>query len=136
MNPEHPVIRGTAQNPDIYFQGREVQNKYFDAVPDIVVEYMDRFAAVTGRKYKPYEYYGAADADRVVVAMGSVCDTIEETVDYLISKGEKVGCVKVHLYRPFAESAFWQKYHQACRRLPFWIERKNPVQLVNRCILM
>ncbi len=126
LNPEHPVIRGTAQNPDIYFQGREVQNKYFDAVPDIVVEYMDRFAAVTGRKYKPYEYYGAADADRVVVAMGSVCDTIEETVDYLISKGEKVGCVKVHLYRPFAESAFLAEIPQSVQKIAVLDRTKEP----------
>lgn len=106
LNPEHPVIRGTAQNPDIYFQGREVQNKYFDAVPQIVEEYMNKYASVTGRQYKPYEYYGALDAERVIIAMGSVCDTVEETVDHLIAKGEKVGAVKVHLYRPFSCSHF------------------------------
>ncbi len=102
LNPEHPVIRGTAQNPDIYFQGREVQNKYFDAVPEIVIEYMEKFGQITGRAYKPYEYYGAPDADRVIIAMGSICDTIEEVVDALTKKGEKVGSVKVHLYRPFS----------------------------------
>ena len=126
LNPERPVIRGTAQNPDIYFQGREVQNKYFDAVPDIVIEYMNKFASVTGRQYKPYEYYGAPDADRVIVAMGSVCDTIEETVDHLNAKGEKVGAVKVHLYRPFSINYFLEEIPESVQKIAVLDRTKEP----------
>lgn len=102
MNPENPKIRGTAQNDDIYFQTRELTNKFYDAIPDIVAYYMDEISKVTGRKYAPFVYYGAPDATRVIVAMGSVTQTLEEVVDYLNSKGEKVGVLKVHLYRPFS----------------------------------
>jgi len=102
LNPEHPVLRGTAQNPDIYFQSREVANPFYDAIPDIVEHYMEEYKKITDREYHPFQYYGAEDADRVIFAMGSVCDTIEETIDYLMAKGEKVGVVKVHLYRPFS----------------------------------
>ncbi|HEX9059446.1 MAG TPA: pyruvate:ferredoxin (flavodoxin) oxidoreductase, partial [Clostridia bacterium] len=108
LNPEHPVVRGTAQNPDIYFQGREVQNKFFDSIPDIVAGYMQEIKRITGRGYRPFDYYGASDAEYVIVAMGSVCDTIDETIDYLTAKGEKVGAVKVHLYRPFSEKYFFE----------------------------
>ncbi len=101
LNPEHPVLRGTAQNPDIFFQAREACNKYYDAVPSIVEEYMDKVNAKIGTNYKPFNYYGAPDAEKVIIAMGSVCDTIEETIDYMLANGEKVGLVKVHLYRPF-----------------------------------
>jgi len=100
--PEHPVVRGTAQNPDIYFQGREVQNRFFDEAPQIVQTYMDALKQVTGRGYNLFDYYGAPDAENIIIAMGSVCDTIEETVDFLTSRGKKVGAVKVHLYRPFS----------------------------------
>ncbi|MBR2333384.1 MAG: pyruvate:ferredoxin (flavodoxin) oxidoreductase, partial [Rikenellaceae bacterium] len=102
LNPAHPVTRGTAQNPDIYFQTREACNKFYDAVPDMVAEAMAGISRITGRDYKPFTYYGAADAERVVVAMGSVTETLKETVDYLCAKGEKVGVVTVHLYRPFS----------------------------------
>ncbi|MGE4271871.1 MAG: pyruvate:ferredoxin (flavodoxin) oxidoreductase [Desulfitobacterium sp.] len=102
LNPERPVLRGTAQNPDVYFQGREASNRFYDAVPDIVAHYMKEYAKITGREYLPFQYYGAEDAERIIIAMGSICDTIEETVDYLVAKGEKVGVIKVHLYRPFS----------------------------------
>lgn len=106
LNPDHPVIRGTAQNPDIYFQEREVANRYYDALPDIVEDYMGKISEITGREYHLFNYYGAPDADRMIVAMGSVCDVIEETVDYLNARGEKVGLLNVHLYRPFSIKHF------------------------------
>lgn len=106
LNPEHPVTRGTAQNPDIFFQARESANTFYDAVPGIVEHYMNEINKLTGRNYKLFNYYGAEDAERVIIAMGSCCDTIEETVDYLNSKGEKVGLVKVRLYRPFSAKHF------------------------------
>lgn len=102
LNPEHPKTRGTAQNDDIYFQGREAQNKFYDALPDIVAHYMSEISKETGREYKPFTYYGAPDAERIVVAMGSVTECLKETIDYLRSKGEKVGLVTPHLYRPFS----------------------------------
>ena len=102
LNPEHPVQRGTAQNPDIYFQGREAANTYYDALPDVVEEYMNTVNAKIGTKYKLFNYYGARDAENVIIAMGSVNETIEEVVDYLNAAGEKVGLIKVRLYRPFS----------------------------------
>ena len=101
LNPEHPVIRGTAQNDDIFFQASEASNKYYDALPEIVVDYMNQVNARIGSDYKPFNYYGAPDAEEVIIAMGSVCECAEEVVDYLCAAGEKVGLVKVHLYRPF-----------------------------------
>lgn len=106
LNPEHPVIRGTNQNPDIFFQAREACNPFFAAVPEIVAGYLAEISKITGRDYQLFNYYGAPDAERVVVAMGSVCDTIETVVDELMAKGEKVGMVKVRLYRPFATQYF------------------------------
>ncbi|ADL69720.1 pyruvate ferredoxin/flavodoxin oxidoreductase [Thermoanaerobacterium thermosaccharolyticum DSM 571] len=106
LNPEHPVTRGTAQNPDIYFQEREASNRYYNAIPEIVEYYMNEISKITGREYKLFNYYGAPDAERIIVAMGSVTETIEETIDYLMKKGEKVGVVKVHLYRPFSFKHF------------------------------
>ena len=106
LNPNHPCQRGSAQNPDIFFQAREACNPYYDALPAIVQEYMDKVNAKIGTNYKLFNYYGAEDAEHVIIAMGSVCDTIEETVDYLMAKGEKVGVVKVRLYRPFSAKAF------------------------------
>ncbi|WP_099204417.1 pyruvate:ferredoxin (flavodoxin) oxidoreductase [Scatolibacter rhodanostii] len=101
LNPEHPVLRGQAQNGDIFFQAREASNKYYDAVPEVVVDYLNKVNAKIGTDYKPFNYYGAPDAEKVIIAMGSACETIEEVIDYLVAAGEKVGLVKVHLYRPF-----------------------------------
>ncbi|MBD2531318.1 pyruvate:ferredoxin (flavodoxin) oxidoreductase [Nostoc flagelliforme FACHB-838] len=106
LTPDRPVLRGTAQNPDVYFQGREGANLYYNACPDIVQRIMDEFGERTGRHYKIYEYYGANDADRVIVLMGSGCETVHETVDYLNARGEKLGVVKVRLYRPFDVQRF------------------------------
>ena len=102
LNPEHPAQRGTAQNPDVFFQAKEANNKFYDAVPEICQSYMDKVNAEIGTDYKLFNYYGAADAEHVIVAMGSACDTMEETVDYLTKKGAKVGLIKVRLYRPFS----------------------------------
>ena len=105
LNPNHPCQRGSAQNPDIFFQAREACNPYYDALPAIVQEYMDKVNEKIGTDYKLFNYYGAADAERVIVAMGSVNDTIEETIDYMVKQGQKVGVVKVRLYRPFCAQA-------------------------------
>ena len=105
LNPNHPCQRGSAQNPDIFFQARDACNPYYDAMPAIVQEYMDKVNEKIGTDYKLFNYYGAADAEKVIIAMGSVCDTIEETIDYLTAAGEKVGVVKVRLYRPFCAQA-------------------------------
>jgi pyruvate-ferredoxin/flavodoxin oxidoreductase len=106
LTPDHPVLRGTAQNPDVYFQARESVNPFYQATPAIVQKAMDKFAALTGRQYQLYEYVGAPDAERVIVAMGSGADTVQDTVAYLNARGEKVGLVKVHLYRPFDIASF------------------------------
>ncbi|MBP8989126.1 MAG: pyruvate:ferredoxin (flavodoxin) oxidoreductase, partial [Clostridia bacterium] len=100
LYPDQPILRGSAQNPDIFFQAREACNPFYEALPEVVAHYMDKISELTGRCYKLFQYYGAKDADRVIICMGSACETIEETVDYLNNKGEKVGLVKVHLYRP------------------------------------
>lgn len=106
LNPEHPVQMGTAQNGDIFFQNREACNKYYDAVPGIVKTMMQKVADLTGRKYELYQYYGAPDAENIIIMMGSGCEAVEETVDYYAAKGEKVGLVKVRLYRPFSVKDF------------------------------
>ena len=111
LNPEHPHEAGTAQNPDIYFQNREAANKYYNAVPAIVEEMMEKVYKLTGRKYGLVNYYGAKDAEKIIVIMGSGAEATEETIDYLMAKGEKVGVIKVHLYRPFPVDAF-------CKALP------------------
>ncbi len=129
LNPEHPTLRGTAQNPDIYFQGREASNKFYDAVPDIVENYMREIEKITGRVYHPFDYYGCADAEHVIVAMGSVCDTIEETVDYLIKKGEKVGVIKVHLYRPFSPTYFFKVFPKTVKSIAVLDRTKEPGSL-------
>lgn len=105
LNPNHPCERGSAQNPDVFFQAREACNPFYDAMPAIVQEYMDKVNAKIGTNYKLFNYHGAEDAEHIIIAMGSVCETIDETVDYLIAKGEKVGVVKVRLYRPFSAKA-------------------------------
>ncbi len=106
MNPEKPVLRGTSQNPDVFFAARETVNKYYDAVPEIVQKEMDKFAEIFGRRYHLYDYIGAPDAERVAVMMGSGAETMEETVEYLAAKGEKVGLIKVRLFRPFSVEHF------------------------------
>ncbi|MDQ7771951.1 MAG: pyruvate:ferredoxin (flavodoxin) oxidoreductase [Elusimicrobiales bacterium] len=106
LNPEHPVLRGTAQNPDVFFQGREASNKFYAAVPTMVKEAMGQFEKLTGRRYNLFDYVGAPDATRVIVVMASGADVVEDTVNYLVSKGEKVGVIKVRLYRPYSEADF------------------------------
>ena len=103
LNPEHPSIRGSSQNPDVYFQGREATNKLYAAVPGIVEETMKQFAELTGRTYKLFDYVGAPDADRIIIVMGSGADTAQETAEYLMKQGEKVGVLKVHLFRPLSD---------------------------------
>ena len=129
LNPEHPVLRGTAQNSDIYFQGREASNKFYDAVPDIVNDYMKEISKITGRDYAPFTYYGAKDATKVIVAMGSVCETIEETIDYLMAAGEKVGVVKVHLYRPFSSKYFFDVLPETVEKVAVLDRTKEPGSL-------
>lgn len=126
LNPEHPVIRGTAQNPDIYFQQRESANVFYNAVPMIINEYLTRFGELTGRKHQIYEYYGAPDAECVIIAMGSVCDTVDETVDYLNGQGKKTGAVRVHLYRPFAEEFFIEAIPKTVKKVAVLDRTKEP----------
>ncbi len=126
LSPEHPVLRGTAQNPDIYFQGREASNPFYAAVPDIVENYMQELKKITGREYHPFVYYGAPDADRILIAMGSVCEAAEEVVDYLRAQGEKVGVLKVHLYRPFAAKYFFKVLPQTVRKIAVLDRTKEP----------
>ena len=129
LNPEHPVLRGTAQNGDIYFQGREASNKFYEKIPDIVAEYMNEINKITGRNYKPFNYYGAADATKVIVAMGSVCQALEETVDYLNAKGEKVGVLEVHLYRPFSAKYFFDVMPKTVQKIAVLDRTKEPGSL-------
>jgi pyruvate-ferredoxin/flavodoxin oxidoreductase len=126
MNPEHPNIRGTAQNPDIYFQGREAANPNYEAIPAIVEEYMAKVSALTGRAYKPFDFVGAPDAERVIVSMGSSCETIEELVNRLVADGEKVGLLKVRLYRPFSAAHFLSVLPASCKRLAVLDRTKEP----------
>ena len=126
LNPEHPTIKGTAQNPDIYFQSREVSNKFYMKVPEIVEKYMVGINRITGKNYKPFEYYGHENAKCVIVAMGSVCDTIDETVDYLMKKGREVGCVKVHLYRPFSKKYFLDVLPRTVKKISVLDRTKEP----------
>jgi len=126
LSPEHPVVRGTTQNPDIYFQQRESANPFYAAVPDIVQGYMDSLGEATGRKYKLFDYYGAEDAEYVIVAMGSACDTICETVDYLNAKGEKTGVVRVRLYRPFSETHFLNAIPKTVKKIAALDRTKEP----------
>lgn len=126
LNPEHPVTRGTAQNPDILFQAREACNPYYDALPAVVVDYMDKISALTGRTYKPFNYYGAADAEHVIIAMGSVCEAIEETVDYLNKQGKKVGLLKVRLYRPFVPEFMFSEIPATVKKIAVLDRTKEP----------
>ncbi len=126
LNPEHPVTRGTAQNPDIYFQSREAANKFYEPIPDVVEMYMQEISKKTGREYHPFTYYGAADAENIVVAMGSITETIKEVVDYLNAKGEKVGLISVHLYRPFSEKYFMNVLPASVKRIAVLDRTKEP----------
>ncbi len=126
LNPEHPVTRGTAQNDDIFFQAREACNKYYDAVPEVVVEYMNKVNAKIGTDYKPFNYYGAEDAEHVIVAMGSVCDCAEEVVDYLNAAGEKVGLLKVRLYRPFVADYMLSELPKTVKTISVLDRTKEP----------
>ena len=126
LNPNHPCQRGSAQNPDIFFQAREACNPYYDALPAIVQEYMDKVNAKIGTDYKLFNYYGAPDAEKVIIAMGSVCDTIEETIDYLTAAGEKVGVVKVRLYRPFCADALVETIPDTAKLITVLDRTKEP----------
>lgn len=126
LNPEHPVTRGTAQNPDIYFQSREVANKFYDAVPDIVENYMQEISKMTGREYHPFVYYGAPDAEHIVIAMGSITDTLKEVVDHLNASGQKTGLIIVHLYRPFSAKYFFNVLPKSVKRIAVLDRTKEP----------
>lgn len=126
LNPEHPVTRGTAQNPDIFFQARESCNKFYEPVADVVDHYMQEITNLTGREYHPFTFYGAKDAEHVVVAMGSVTQTIREVVDHLNKKGEKVGLLNVHLYRPFSEKYFFKVLPDTVKRIAVLDRTKEP----------
>jgi pyruvate-ferredoxin/flavodoxin oxidoreductase len=126
LNPEHPVTRGTAQNPDIYFQAREAINPFYEGIPDLVEEYMQELSKITGREYHPFTYYGDPDAENIVVAMGSVTETIKETIDYLNAKGEKTGLISVHLYRPFSGKYFFKVLPKSVKRIAVLDRTKEP----------
>ncbi|WP_029503128.1 pyruvate:ferredoxin (flavodoxin) oxidoreductase [Lachnoclostridium phytofermentans] len=126
LNPEHPVQRGTAQNPDVFFQAREACNQYYDAIPELTQEYMDKVNAKIGTDYKLFNYYGAADADHVIIAMGSVCDTIEETIDHMNASGAKVGLIKVRLYRPFSAKHLLEAIPASVKQITVLDRTKEP----------
>jgi pyruvate-ferredoxin/flavodoxin oxidoreductase len=126
LNPEHPVMRGTAQNPDIFFQAKEAINTFYEPVPDIVNSYMAEITKLTGREYKPFTFYGDPDAEHVIVAMGSVTDTTKEVIDYLRAKGEKVGLITVHLYRPFSSKYFFNVYPKSVKKITVLDRTKEP----------
>ena len=126
LNPEHPVLRGSAQNPDIFFQNREACNTYYNNVPAVVEEYMKKVNEMIGTDYGLVNYYGAPDAEKVIVAMGSVCETIEETIDYMNANGEKVGLIKIRLYRPFPVDAFLKAVPATCKKIAVLDRTKEP----------
>ena len=126
LSPERPVARGMAENPETFFAHREACNKYYDAVPEIVEKYMNELSQITGREYKLFSYYGAEDADRVIIAMGSVVEAAKEAIDHLISKGEKVGIVSVHLYRPFSVKHLLAAVPKTCKRIAVLDRTKEP----------
>ncbi len=126
LNPAHPTMRGSHENGDIFFQHREASNKYYDALPTVVEEYMDKVNAKLGTDYQLFNYYGAPDADRVIVAMGSICDVAEEVIDYLTAHGEKVGLVKVSLFRPFAQDKLRGAIPATAKRVAVLDRTKEP----------
>ncbi len=126
LNPENPVTRGTAQNPDIFFQAKESANKFYDAVPDIVADYMDKISELTGRKYRPFTYYGDPEAENIIIAMGSATETIRETIDHLTEQGKKVGLVVVHLFRPFSAKYFAEALPKSVKRIAVLDRAKEP----------
>jgi len=126
LNPDHPHQAGTAQNPDIFFQNREAANKYYEAAPAIIAEIMEKVSKLLGREYKPYQYIGAPDADKVILAMGSGCETIEETVNYLNTKGEKLGLIKVRMYRPFDAKMLFEAIPASCKKIAVLDRTKEP----------
>ena len=126
MTPDKPVLRGTAQNPDVFFQGREAANPFYSACPDIVQKVMDEFAAHTGRKYNLFDYVGAPDAERVIVLMGSGCEAAHEAVEYLIAQGEKIGVLKVRLYRPFDGKRFVEALPASVQAIAVLDRTKEP----------
>jgi pyruvate-ferredoxin/flavodoxin oxidoreductase len=132
LSPDRPVLRGSAQNPDVFFQAREACNSYYDAAPAIVQQVMDRFAKLTGRQYHLFDYFGAPDAERVIVMMGSGAESAEECVDYLTAQGEKVGLLKVRLYRPFAAEAFIAALPKSTRHIAVLDRTKEPAAPANR----
>lgn len=129
LNPEHPVLRGSAQNPDIFFQNREASNTYYNNLPAVVEEYMNKVNALANKDYKLFNYYGASDAENVIVAMGSVCETIEEVVDYLNASGSKVGVIKVHLYRPFSVKHLLEVIPKTVKKISVLDRTKEPGSL-------
>ena len=126
MNPNNPVARGMAENPDHFFQHRESCNNFYEAVPAIVEEYMNEISKITGRPHGLFDYYGAEDAERVIIAMGSVTEAAREAIDYLMSKGEKVGLVSVHLYRPFSAKHFLAAVPKTAKRIAVLDRTKEP----------
>ena len=126
LNPDHPVTRGTAQNPDIFFQAKEAINPFYMPIPDIVNSYMEEISKITGREYKPFTYYGAPDAENIIIAMGSITDTTKEVIDYLVAKGEKVGLITVHLYRPFSARYFFNVLPKSVKRIAVLDRTKEP----------
>lgn len=126
LNPDAPVDRGMAENPDVFFQHREASNSYYDAVPAIVEEYMNEISRITGREYKLFNYYGHPEADRVIIAMGSITQAAQEAIDYLASKGEKVGLINVHLYRPFSAKHFLGTLPETVKRIAVLDRTKEP----------
>ncbi len=129
MNPEAPRVKVGAQNPDVYFQGRETTNLLYDATPGIIQEYMDKVAKVIGRQYHLFDYFGAPDAEKIIIAMGTGCDTIEETINYLTAKGEKVGLIKVRLYRPFSVEALIAAIPESVKKIAVLDRTKEPGSL-------
>ncbi len=126
LSPEHPEMRGMAENPDVFFAHREASNPFYNAVPDIVADYMDKISAITGRKYRPFDYYGAKDAENIIVAMGSVTECIKEVIDYKVAKGEKVGLISVHLYRPFSLKYLKEAIPASAKRICVLDRTKEP----------